>query len=295
MLARIAFRLTAANAPLCDERMPGTGLVLHSLDQYPLAARAAADRVFGFPAPLAVELVVGDSPAQRAALHPGDGLIAAGGLRFAAALPAQARQTSASRDSAEEALALLAPVAPLAMQLVRGGQRAAVTIFPVAACRSRFELVPDAGWLARSDGRVVQLATRYAERMDESELAVAVAHELAHVVLRHRRRLAAAGIGPHKGLFAEFGRSGRLTRRVEDEADALSVVLLRNAGYDPASGPAFWRKWGGTLGGGPFRGRSHASPATRARNMEDEIARIPADAPAVYIPPLIASRDSPLG
>lgn len=292
-LARIGFVLTTANAPLCDERMPGTGLVLHAIDQYPAALRPVARVAFGFPSPLAIELVVEDSPARRAGIHAGQGIAAIGMARFDAALAPGAPQSTALRDRAEGVLALLPEQSPLPLELVRGAETVSAVIRPEPACRVRFELVPDAGWLAQSDGKVIQLATRYAERLDDTELAVVVAHELAHAVLHHRRRLVAAGVG--KGLFAEFGRSGRLTRQVEDEADRLSVVLLRNAGYDPAAGPRFWRKWGGELGGGPFRKRTHASAAARGRMMEAEIARIPFGAPKVYLPPLLATRDTPLG
>ena len=293
-MARIGFALTVANAALCEERMPGTGLVLHALDQYPLAWRTIAATVFGFPTPLAAELVIPGSPADRAGVRAGDGIVAAGALRFAATLPADARQGSATRDNAEAAITDLPPIAPIRFELIRDGRRLTVSIPPAPACRARFQLVPDDSWLMHSDGRTVQLAARYVERLDESELAVAVAHEFAHIVLHHRRRLAAAGVAPGRGLLREFGRGARLTRRAEEEADRLSVILLRNAGYDPASGPLFWRKWGGTLGGGPFRGASHASPGDRARMMEAEIAAVPASAPAIYVPPLLASRDQPL-
>jgi predicted Zn-dependent protease len=119
-------------------------------------------------------------------------------------------------------------------------------------------------------------------------LAVIVAHELAHSVLAHRRRLAAAGVS--KGLLAEFGRNGRLNRQVEREADRLSVHLLRNAGYDPQLAPTFWDKRGRQLGSSGI----HDSPKQRARLMRDEIATIPSDAPRPFLPPMLTLRDQPL-
>ena len=107
----------------------------------------------------------------------------------------------------------------------------------------------------RLDCDIVQIGVRFFERYDDADIAVVVAHELAHNILRHRARLDAAGIS--RGLFAEVGRNGRLIRRTEDEADLLGLHLLRNAGYDPASAPRFWRDHGGDVDGGLHGGGGH--------------------------------------
>ena len=107
-----------------------------------------------------------------------------------------------------------------------------------------------------------EAALRFFERFDDEAIAAVVAHELAHTVLRHRIRLEAAGV--KWGLLAQFGRNARLFRRTEEEADRLSVHLLRNAGYDPRVAVRFWREHGGEIDGGLFRGATHPSAETRA-------------------------------
>jgi predicted Zn-dependent protease len=161
----------------------------------------------------------------------------------------------------------------------------------VPACRARFEVVAGKDWLARSDGQIVQVASGIVAKMTESEVAVITAHELAHIVLHHRRRLSAAGVS--KGMFAEFGASGRLNRQAEEEADRLAAVLLRNAGYPLDVGPRFFRDHSKRFGG-LLRKRTHAAPEARARAMEAEIAAIPPSAGAVWIPALVSSRDQPM-
>ncbi|WP_423141274.1 M48 family metalloprotease [Parablastomonas sp. CN1-191] len=286
-LARAAWRLTTANAPLCDALMPGTGLVLHAESQYARSSLPSARRVFGFPAPLAAEWVVPDSPAARAGLKPGDGIAALNGTPVAAS----GTGPTSLRDETEGALTLLPPLAALDVTYRRAGQDASARIEPVAACRARFEVVAGKDWLARSNGELIQVAAGLVAQMSDDEVAVIVAHELAHIVLHHRRRLAAAGVS--KGVFAEFGKNGRLNRQAEDEADRLSVVLLRNAGYDPAIGPRFFRDHSSRFGG-ILRSRTHASPESRARMMEAELATIPAAAGPAWIPPLVAARDAPM-
>src|SRR3546814_17247433 len=56
---------------------------------------------------------------------------------------------------------------------------------------------------------------------DDAELAAAIAHELAHNILRHRARLDAAGVD--RGLAKQFGRNARMFKQTEIEADRPSV------------------------------------------------------------------------
>ncbi len=61
--------------------------------------------------------------------------------------------------------------------------------------------------------------------MSDEEIAVVVAHELAHNILHHRARLDAAGVS--RGLVAEFGRNARLTR--EQAMHLATYALKQNA------------------------------------------------------------------
>jgi hypothetical protein len=290
-LATVVDRLARANAPLCDEQMPQTGIVLHALGQYASGVRDEAKAVFGFTRPLAVEAVLPGSPGDAAGIRPGDAVLAIEGRSFAQAQPPD-RPSSALRDTAEAALTAGPPDRPIHLRLVRDGKPVDVAVMPQSACRIRFEVATDTGTLAQSDGKIIQVSADFVARYSRDALAVVAAHELAHAVLRHRLRLEAAGVA--KGLLAQFGRNGRLNRQAEDEADRLSVSLLRNAGYDPEIAVRFWETDGRKLSGGIFRGRTHAGPRTRAATMRRAIAGIPADAPAVYRPPVWATRFAPM-
>ena len=163
------------------------------------------------------------------------------------------------------------------LDLVRQGRRLTAVLTPPAACRTRFELLTGGGRLARSDGETIQLSARLLDRFDDNEVAVVAAHELAHTMLRHREKL--------ENVKKE---KARIARQAEDEADRLSVYLLRNAGYDPGVALAFWRGRGGkAFGGGLLRDGSHGSARTRAALIAEEIARIPPDAPPVFVPPML--------
>ncbi|WP_298807936.1 M48 family metallopeptidase [uncultured Sphingomonas sp.] len=289
-LASVAWRLTTANAALCRDQQPGTGLVLHAIDQYAARDADTARAVFGFAEPVAVEWVVPGSPAARAGIVQNEGLAAIAGAPLTA--PTAAHDTSATRDAALARLAARPLGAPIVLTLNDShGTRRAV-IAPVPACRSEFEVVAGPKLGASSDGHVVQVGARLMETYGDDDVAVVVAHELAHTILRHRARLEAAGV--KWGLFGEFGRNARLFRKTETEADVLGAFLLRNAGWDPQNAVRFWQGPGKKVDPGMFRSRTHPSPKERAAVIAEALAAVPAGAPTPYLPPILDQRDAAL-
>lgn len=288
-LATISYRLTTANAALCRELMPNLGFALHGLGQY--GDRAEAKRVFGFDAPVAVEAVVAGGPAARAGLAAGDSLIAVGGT----ALPSDAPPGSPSSGQRDAAVALIEsqpPTSPVLLSVRRGAATRAVPVAAVPACRAAFELLLGEGENAQADGRTIHVSAAFFDRYSDEQVAVVLAHELSHNILRHRARLKAAGVAD--GLLKEFGRNARLTRQVEEEADLLSVHLLRNAGYDPAAAVAFWRDHAGGIADSLLRSRTHPGATARAQAIAAEIARLPAATSRPEVPSILARRDLPL-
>jgi hypothetical protein len=97
----------------------------------------------------------------------------------------------------------------------------------------------------------------------EGELAGALAHEIAHVALRHGSSQASKAYLAHAGLAALGGVAGRgaaqkiidsiggfgfntaflkYSREAESEACALAAQILTRAGYDPREMTAFFRE-----------------------------------------------------
>jgi hypothetical protein len=292
-LAMIAERLATANVDLCDQRQPALGMVLHSLRQYRESDWPTVKRVFGFRAPVSVEAVVEGGPAQNAGVAANDAVVAIGDQALPASAAEAAKPASTDRDRALSLIDAAPTGQPLTITFDRNGETVRRALRPRAACRSRFEIAIGNGFDAQADGTIVQLGEKFFEGMSDEEIAVVVAHELAHNILHHRARLDAAGIS--RGLAAEFGRNARLIRETEDQADQLSVYLLANAGYDPLAPGRFWRKWGNKIGlEGIFRSRTHSSARSRATAMDAVAASITPDVRRPIIPPLVATRDKPL-
>lgn len=267
-VATIGWRLLTGNAARCPRQMPGTGLVLHALEQYPPGpSRAAALALHPGLDGLAVLGVVPGSPAAIAGLQGGDG-IAAINVQSVLTYAADASHATALRDAAEQKLAALPPALPLILTIRRGGTLQEVTLAPIPACRARLEVVAGAVVRARSDQAIIQLGQDFADGLDDDGLATVLAHELAHVVLDHHARLS----------DAERSLPGRQrkaqARQFEDEADRLSLDLLAMAGWDPAIAPRFLRRFAPLLD--RYR---HGGVHRRARDRADILERTLAERP----------------
>jgi len=281
-LSRIAARMLTANDFLCRVHMPIAGIELQSSDQYPDPKSVG---LFA-EAPVAVAVVNENSAAAAAGIAPGDGLLAVSGQPVDTLHPAA---DAPLRDAVFDLIAS-APPGPLVLTLARNGERREVRLDSPKGCRVLVEIRVDGDAGARSNGKVVQVTSALAAQVGDEDLAVILAHELAHSVLEHRRRLEALGVS--KGFFGEFGRNQQLNRQMEVEADRLSVHLLSNAGWNAALAPRFWRSsLGQRLNGGMLHSAVYPSAAGRAELLEREIADyLAGDAPS-WPGHLLARRD----
>lgn len=270
-LAAVMHRLTSSNSDKCPAIMPGTGFVLHTLEQYAPELHESARQAFGFETSLAVAVIVPGSPAELAGLKTNDSILAINGTPPRDARPDEAG-TSGRRDEIERTIAALPAEAPIRLTVQRNGLDKELTIVPVPACRTRFEVLHRPMGLALSDGETIQVSARFVTLADPLELAAIAAHELAHTALEHNRKLEAQGVDTR--LRRGSRRDVRAIRAAEDEADRASVAMLLAAGYDPQIAPGFWRGRGRKLGGGILREPTHAKPAERARLLDFEIARL---------------------
>lgn len=268
-LTAIGFRLAAAAAPLCDRLEPGIGFQLHTLAQYGGDTREQVRRHFGFVGAVAVEGVVADSPAAKAGVRADDSLVAINGVATPVRLDDAA--STAMLEALHGQLAALAPRAPVVLDLMRRGQALRVTVQPVAACRSRFEMKISGDFDARATGQLVQVSSKFLEDVEAELLPAMIAHELSHNILRHRERLNA--VGADFGFASGFGRNVGLFRQTEIEADILAVHLLARAGYSPQLAVRFWSEVGPRLIAGRIRRRSHPPTSQRVAIAQAEAAK----------------------
>lgn len=293
----VGFRLAIANAPFCRVTENAAGLTLHHIAQYPDAAAAKAS--FGFASDFAVLALVATGPAAQAGLRTDDAVVSLNGASLAPppAELAAIDQPAAYRPMAwaDARLRAALDAGPAMLGVLRDGAPVDITITGTPACRSRFELRPSTEYGASADGDIVGITSPMLDFMaDDDELAAILAHEMAHNLLDHRKRLNAAGI--QRGLMQQLGRNARLTLETEIEADRLSIWLMANAGYDPGGAIRFWTRYGKQRGKGIFSAPTHYRWKKRVGLFEEEIAKLAAAGrdPRGWHPPLLAQELAPL-
>jgi len=166
---------------------------------------------------------------------------------------------------------LLASLAagPVSVETIRDGRRRSAMLEPEPGCLSRVQIVPSRQRKASADGTYAKISRGIIEFIrSEDELALVVAHEMAHNILGHRVRLKGQKVS--RGLLKTFDGSAGKIKVTEEEADYLALYLIARAGFDVNAAPGFWKRFapGGVLeifsdGTHPARG-SRVAAAERA-------------------------------
>jgi hypothetical protein len=289
-LASIGWRLSSANAALCDTLEPGLGVQFHTLDQFNSGMREEARAHFHFAASVAIEGVIADGPAAQAGLRADDSVVRIGSIDTDT-IKGKAG-TLQKLIALHAALSALPADAPIEIEAIRAGEPIAITVKPLPICRTRFELQLDESFDASSDGEMVQVSWKLLDAYRGDQAVAAIAHEFSHNVLHHPDRLAAKGV--NFGMLSGFGGNVKYFRQTELQADILSVYVLANAGYPPDASVAFWRDFGPKHAGGILRSRSHPYWRDRIATLEAEITEIKASQTRPLIPDVLASREQPL-
>ena len=128
---------------------------------------------------------------------------------------------------------------------------------------------------------------------DEAGLAVVMSHEVAHALARHggermSQQAAVQGLGTVVnavanrktgettsqrimqvyGVGSKYGVVLPFSRKHESEADAIGLILMAKAGYDPSAAPEFWQRFSATSGEKPPEWLStHPADARRAADL----------------------------
>jgi hypothetical protein len=291
-MAAIGYRIATANAPLCTDLEPATGLHLHTLDQYVGIAADIARARYGFETRVSVGGVVPGSPAADAGIRPDESIAAIADWRTPIEGDDGRRDPTALVNALYDTIAVGPPSTPLSVELRSGGASRSVILWPVPACRTRFEVDLASGLDAEADGRLVKVKAGFFDRYDDDLVAVVVAHELSHNILRHRARLNDVGVS--RGILAGFGRNVRYFRQTEIEADILAVHLLANAGYDPMLAGRFWRDYGPRAPAGFLSSRTHPGWRDRAIRSDLEASRIAAGGGNALAEAFVKRRTLPL-
>jgi hypothetical protein len=276
-VADVAYRIVTANAALCTDVKPQSGLLLQTALQYSPRVRPQVEASFHIDDRAAIEAIAAGSPAADAGLRRDDILVAVNGERLAMGAPAAPSSgaddrpaTLAPVEAAQSAINAALAQGPARLRVQRGADELNVTLTPRAGCAYDAQVLPGPDLNASADGRHVFISAALVDyaRSDDM-LALVLGHEFAHDVLHHHDRLDRKGFA--RGVLGEFGSSPASHMVAEKEADYAGLYLTARAGYEISRAPEFWRQFPATIGDFGWSHPGHWERAASLAATRDEI------------------------
>ena len=266
-VAAIAFRLASAGQAVCPRTSSIVGMTLHEPAQYAPALRNAARKVMNLANRVGILAVAPGSPADKAGLRPGDGLVAISGQAVAPTAPGR-KGVYAGVSAAYAQLARSASRGDVDLVVERDESSLRKVIRPVSGCTSQVQLLPSARIHAKADGTHLSITTALVDYVaNDDELALVIAHEMAHNALGHRAQFEAQGV--RRGLFGSYGANAVKVREAERQADRFGYFLMARAGFNAGVAQTFWTR----LYAGPARGDSDVTTHPDLRMRLDDAAK----------------------
>ncbi|MEG8222601.1 M48 family metallopeptidase [Sphingomonas sp. HH69] len=254
-LANVGFRLQKAAGDVCVREGATTGLLIDQIGAYAPGDRELVMTTLHMSQLPQVAGVPPESAAAKAGVEPGDDIVSVAG-KTAQEFIDEDNKHGVVADAIENYLYSLPADKPIKLQVLRGGKQMTFEIHPEQLCRSRFILKTDSGLSAFSDGKDVAIGWKLIMfTQNDSELALIVGHELAHVA------------------FDDEEASGLKDRRAkEDRADLLGAAMAQCAGYNVQKGLAFWDRYNRQDMLRWFRNPSHRNVRSRVKLIAASIA-----------------------
>lgn len=255
-LQEVLFRLNSGAVSLCAETEYSIGATMASSGYFDKDLDEAAQSLFGLDGKVKALFVASGSPAERAGLKAGDRVLSLNDAPIADEGPnAYKEAETALKNAAKDGM-------PVRLTIARGGKREKLEIMPVKACPyNSSQIVNNNAPNAFTNGKVTFVTTGLLDLVKtEEELALVVAHELAHNAMGHidakktNLMIGAAVDGAMRALLGPFGMiyglvspgklimGGLHSQDFEREADYVSMYAMELAGYDISAVPGFWRK-----------------------------------------------------
>lgn len=271
-LFEVSYPLLRAARTWCkDATLHGMGLF--ALNRHALGRHESVAWQYGIDDRLRVLATSPGSPATRAGLMAGDIILSVGG----AAAPTTA---TATRTFGAQMNRIAIAGAPVEVTVLRDTETINKTVALEPLCGYQVHVSETPQVNALTDGRRTIQITRgmLGFARTQPELAMVVAHEIAHNALGHlaaraqfMKSIAENGAAAPKANIN--GMTPAFSQALEMEADHLALYILARAGFAPGDAPAFIAR----LGGGGARNlqvESHPAGAARVAAVRKTIAEI---------------------
>ena len=253
-LSRVGWPLLNSNTELCGQHTRAA-LGIHYANSHSFGEdlRDSALRQLKLGDALQVLAVVPNSPAEQAGIEVGDRLVALNAKPFASGKIALSQAPKLLQQQ-------LQPDQPARLRLYRPTaepqrQNLTLTLTPVKLCDYPLRLIASDRINAFADNRRISVTNGMLGFADsDRDLALVIAHELAHNLLGHipatiRNGLIGGGLdlllisqGIPSPAALTIGGASSYSQAFETEADYVSLYLLARAGYPLDGSASFWRR-----------------------------------------------------
>lgn len=249
-LEDVAARLQIANAPLCSNIVRHPGYTVHTLSDYPAQLQQVARSLLSVDEGLSVRTVRHGSPAQMAGLAAGDKLIGVNGHRFASGLTQRKfydRVTKLAFAEDEASLTIARSGAGTPPEIMSFDMR------PQNLCGYPAHVVFDETVNGHTDGSAVWITSELMRTVeDDVNLALIVAHEMAHAMAGH----------------LQLTPTDDERKKLELMADSMALVMLARAEFDIGLAVGYWTRADNPQRLSQSRSETHPSITQRLQNFE---------------------------
>lgn len=274
-VTRVTRLLATRSHAMCGKDLgPSTGMLAMVRSKGNIGD--ALERNYGVGEQMTIVFVLEGSPAEAAGLKARDIVKKVNGAPLADA------------KRLEHLEETLPPDAPIVYDIERAGTPLSVTAQPERACRYPGLLHSSQAVNAFADGKHV-LVTRgmVSFAASDDELALVIAHEMAHNSMGHiEAKKQNAGVGmlgdiavlllsrgqvSTRGAFAQIAATA-YSQEFESEADYVGLYILANAGLPIEDAPNFWRRMAAEHPGSIKSNHAASHPSTSYRMVALENA-----------------------
>jgi len=279
----VGYPILKANEPLCERKMRYFGMQVETLSGVNRDWREAYRQVLGLDERPTVISVVPGGPADKAGIKTGDRI-------FSVNNAATGTGVKSFHDILADDFDTNNPLAPVHFQMQRNALPVTANVIPEQTCGYPLLFDSDDAFNAYANGKsiIVHAGLLRGVETDE-ELAMVIAHELAHNTQGHiQAKGANMAVGTFFGLLL-YGLTGvnvtgslqqigaqAYSQSFEFEADYVGLYYSARAGYGIKDPPYLWRKMSLRAPGQINYGSSHPSNAERFQALRATVQEIEA-------------------
>jgi len=211
-LQKVAAPLLKTNVALCPRTTRDIGISVHTLSDYQSNLQPFAEVLMGASDRLSIRTLRQGSPADKAGLKTGDVIIGINGSYMPRGFTVRrffevATQTAYDGETAE-------------LTIRRGEDRHDMNLSPETLCDYPINVFFHKEANGHTDGEQVIITSELMKIVpDDVNLALIIAHEMAHAIEGHQRK----------------------SKDLELKADRMALVMMTRAGYDIARAISYWR------------------------------------------------------